>query len=152
MCIWELSFFCVFCPVFGSEEFGCDLGASAVFSFPSDSICFSQMETYALSGSLKQLLHKHLWLMAFDFHVCIPVADASHLAWHQREAALTGILTQGSCSPCLAGPGVLHLLNFLSVVCAPSPWPHLATHILPHGEDCLTLGGFFGFHLLMSTR
>lgn len=67
MCIWKLSFFCVFCPVFGSEEFNCDLGTSAVISFLSDFICFSQMETHALPGLLRQLLPCDWWRSTFMF-------------------------------------------------------------------------------------
>lgn len=56
---------------------------------------------------------------------CLHTWCWSCLAWHQREAALAGILIRGSCSPCLAGPGELHLLSLFPVtVYVPSHLGH----------------------------
>lgn len=82
--------------------------------------------------------------MVFDFHVCIPVADASHLAWHQRKAALTGTLIWGSCSPCLARLGALHLLSFLPLtMCVLSWWPRplVPSHSYPPTQRRLPHAG-----------
>lgn len=67
--------------MFGSEEFSCDLDMAAVISFLSKYISFSQngkpLSVWVAEAAAPS------WLMVFSFHVCIPVADASH----QREAA-----------------------------------------------------------------
>lgn len=121
-----LAFFCVFSPIFHSE-ISCDLGTSAVISFLSDSICFREMETHALSlcwGSYSLVIDS-IWLSRL--HTCgwcllsCMTSKGGSIGWHLNLWLMFSVLgwARGTA-----------LAEFSSCrrVCAERPWPHASSH------------------------